>query len=389
MAEEYPKLYIIWKGELKAVNKPIFSTGDSYLLDAGEKVFVWLGENSEPDKKETAAAEAHTIEEDRKLESITIDQGQETDDFFNALKPLGSFRLVNKELVESMLKHVETSHWAGEMEHVNALYKAASEDFGGDVNRMQYEQVPFDKSSLTQNDAFIAELGDEILVWFGSGCNAKDRLMAGQWAYEFDRERAGAPIHYYEEGDDAEFMDKCWGAGIVQASAEKAQVEEGESMPSDEENENMETEPPAEEGEEMESEPPRKVELKSAPPSAKKPAPAPAPKPSLQRTPEPARKPAAAPVPRPVLKPVAEEQEEEPEAPAEDEPVEAPAEESGEEAEVAGEAGQRWQCPKCGNNLRSMIREVTDKTVVLSTYPPIYGKKLICGKCGKEWRQAG
>jgi len=390
------------------VDKPVFSTGDSYLLDTGDAVFLWLGEASSTDEKEAAAVEAHKLEIDRGAKVISIDQGQETDDLFNAIAPLGSFRRVDKNLVSSMLVDVETGSWAGHMEHVNALYRVSSEDFDEDLNKMQYIQVPFEKGSLDSGNVYIADLGDEILVWVGSGSNVKERMMAGRWAYKFDAERAGAqPVLYYDEGSDEEatFKDKCWGAGIVkstskftQFSVEKTPVAEGESISSDEENvsnppeeenKEVESEPPTEEGEAMESEPPRKVELKSAPPPAKKPAPAPAPKPSLQRAPEPARKPAAAPIPRPVLKPVVKEEEEEPEAPAEEEPAEAPAEEGGEEAEVSGEAGQRWQCPKCGNNLRSMIREVTDKTVILSTYPPIYGKKLICGKCGKEWRQAG
>lgn len=330
MSEEFPKLFIIWKGELKQVNKPVFSTGDSYLLDAGETVFLWLGENSSTDEKESAAVEAHKLGKDRAVQVISIDQGQESDGFFNALAPIGSFRLVEKNLVGSMLVDVETSSWAGHMDHVNALYRVSSEDFDNDLNKMQYVQVPFEKGSLDSGNVYIADLGDEILVWVGSGSNVKERMMAGRWAYKFDAERAGAqPILYYDEGEDAEFMDKCWGAGIVQSiskfmqiSVEKTPVENGENMPLDEENENVESNPPEDESKEMESE-----------------------------------------------------------------TVEAPAEENGEQAEVSGEAGQRWQCPKCGNNLRSMIREVTDKTVVLSTYPPIYGKKLICGKCGKEWRQ--
>ncbi|HME51173.1 MAG TPA: hypothetical protein VKM55_03065 [Candidatus Lokiarchaeia archaeon] len=337
MSEEVPKLYIVWKGELKQVDKPIFSTGDSYLLDAGTTVFLWLGEGSSTDEKETAAIEAHKLEVDRAVQIISIDQGQESDEFFNALVPIGSFRLVEKNLVGSMLVDVETGSWAGHMDHVDALYRVSSEDFEGDINKMQYVQVPFENGSLDSGNVYIADLGDEILVWIGSGSNVKERMMAGRWAYKFDAERAGAqPILYYDEGEDAKFMDKCWGAGIVkstskfaQFSLEKAPVEQGEANSLDEEIVNVESNPLEEESTEMES----------------------------QLT--------------------------------EDEPVAAFAEEDGEEAEVSGEAGQRWQCPKCGNNLRSMIREVTDKTVVLSTYPPIYGKKLICGKCGKEWRQAG
>src|SRR4030042_3734830 len=50
------------------------------------------------------------------------------------------------------------------------------------------------------------------------------------------------------------------------------------------------------------------------------------------------------------------------------------------------DAGKRWVCPHCGNNDRRMIREEIDKTVLLNPYPPFYGKKLICGKCGMECR---
>jgi len=45
----------------------------------------------------------------------------------------------------------------------------------------------------------------------------------------------------------------------------------------------------------------------------------------------------------------------------------------------------RWGCPECGNNDRRMIREETDKSIMLNAYPPVYGKKLVCGQCGAEW----
>ncbi|MHA1585194.1 MAG: hypothetical protein ACTSWL_08065 [Promethearchaeota archaeon] len=47
----------------------------------------------------------------------------------------------------------------------------------------------------------------------------------------------------------------------------------------------------------------------------------------------------------------------------------------------------RLQCPKCGNNVRTMIREVEDKGNIIMDYPLLYGKKFICGKCGAHWRR--
>ena len=42
-------------------------------------------------------------------------------------------------------------------------------------------------------------------------------------------------------------------------------------------------------------------------------------------------------------------------------------------------------CPKCHNQNIRLIREITDKTKLISTYPRIYGKKFKCGECGTEW----
>lgn len=47
----------------------------------------------------------------------------------------------------------------------------------------------------------------------------------------------------------------------------------------------------------------------------------------------------------------------------------------------------RLQCPKCGNNIRNMIRETQDPEHIVMDYPLIYGKKFHCGKCGSWWRR--
>ena len=46
---------------------------------------------------------------------------------------------------------------------------------------------------------------------------------------------------------------------------------------------------------------------------------------------------------------------------------------------------KRRACPKCGNNNPSQIREMIDRTNIISDYPKVYGKKYQCGQCGAEW----
>ena len=47
---------------------------------------------------------------------------------------------------------------------------------------------------------------------------------------------------------------------------------------------------------------------------------------------------------------------------------------------------ERRKCPECGNTNKLLIREILDKTIIISADAGLYGKKYMCGKCGAEWR---
>jgi len=120
-------------------------------------------------------------------------------------------RLADKNLVTSMLKDVDTGAWAGHMTHINALYRVSSEEFEGDLNAMKFLHVPFEKESLDGKTCSSPTLETR----FGVGWRYVQRQgegLGGKWARQFDTERAGFQrITYYNEGEDAEFIDKCWG----------------------------------------------------------------------------------------------------------------------------------------------------------------------------------
>ena len=77
---------------------------------------------------------------------------------------------------------------------------------------IKYIQVPFERSSLDSEDCFIADLGVDIWVWQGSATNVKEKVKAGQFAREFDADRAGAqrPRTFMENDGDEEFMLGVW-----------------------------------------------------------------------------------------------------------------------------------------------------------------------------------
>jgi hypothetical protein len=204
-------LYMIKKGQPIEIRKPVFTTGDVYLIvdKPGEKIYIWIGSKSSADEKGAAAVEARRIDDsdifNGKAKIITYDEGDEKPELLALLKNL---KILDKNLATTMLKDVTTGEFAFESDHINALYRISSEEFDG-INAIKYKQVPFKESSLDSEDCFIADLGVDIWVWQGKESNVKEKVKAIQFAREFDIDRAGAqrPVVFMEGDDDKQFLD--------------------------------------------------------------------------------------------------------------------------------------------------------------------------------------
>ena len=327
------KIYIVAKGELKEVNKPIFSSGDTYIVDDEKTIYIWLGKYCSVDEKTFAAMKARELDGKRggAAKIITLDQGQEIKEF---LQLVGGMKIVDKNLAKTLLIDVDTGDWSGAGEHVNTLYRVSSEEFE-DINTMKFIQIPFKKESLDSEDCFIADLGDKIYIWQGANSNVKEKVKAGQWARSFDAERAGSQNEViFEEGDDSEFM-KIFEEKVetsvdehVQFSAESALEKEEVSEPVKE----------------------------------------PEPEPVKEPEPEPVKEPEM------VIEPIKE-------------PPTPTVMDLDTGILTVGKPTGRRKCPKCGEELKYMIHETIDKNNIIMDYPRVYGKKYKCGKCGTEWRE--
>lgn len=345
------------QGNLQEQSKLIFSTGDSYIIDDGNKIWIWLGKKCSVDEKGTAAVEARRLDDERggAAKIITVDQGNELVEF---LTLVDGIRIVDKNLAKTMLKDVSTGSFAGHESHQNVLYRVSSEEFEN-INTMKFVQVPFEKSSLDSEDAFIADLGDFIWVWQGKDCNVKEKVRAGNFARRFDSERSGAQdLEIFEEGDDSEFLGifegklpvkKPVGVDLKAEIADVAPTEESDFIHL--------TEP----------------EVKS--PSI------PEPKPVVKLVPVPKPEPELEPEPEPEPEPVSVSTPE-----VKEEPIATPEED---DTLKIQRTGGRLKCPKCDNIKSYMIREIEDRTRVINDYPVIYGKKFVCGVCGTNWRVEG
>jgi hypothetical protein len=217
------QLYMVNKGKLESISKPVFTTGDAYVVidEPGQMIYVWLGSLCSTDEKATAATSAQRFDQDKykgNFKIVTYDQGSEDKSFLAKLMPIGGLKVLDKNLAKSMLKDVKTGEFAHEASHVNALYKVSSEEFNG-MDAIKYVQVPFAKKSLDSDDVYIADLGVDIWVWQGKKSNAKEKAKAMSFARQFDAERAGAqrPVVFDEGIDDEKFL------GIFQGKLPKSE----------------------------------------------------------------------------------------------------------------------------------------------------------------------
>jgi len=198
---EKPKFYRVEKGELVEIPKPVFTTGDTYIVDNGDHIYIWLGVKSSTDEKFAAAVLSKVIDEQRrgKPEITTIEQGSEHN-YPQFFKLVSGLKIVESDVAESLLKPVEKEYWEP------VLYRISSEEFDS-INEMIYIQVPCKLESLNSEDVFILDdrNSDTTFIWIGSKSNVKEKVVAGQLARKFEKERAGVQKEIYiEEGEEPE-----------------------------------------------------------------------------------------------------------------------------------------------------------------------------------------
>jgi len=363
------KLFLINKGELNEIKNPVLSTGDVYLLDDDKTIYVWIGSKSSVDEKTTGAANARKLDQERggAAKIITIDQGQESQEFLKKVGSIGggAMKVVEQNIAKTMLKDVVTGDWAQFAEHKNVLYRVSSEEFT-DINAMKLIQVPFNKSSLDSEDCFVADLGNKVYIWQGKNCNVKEKVKSGQWARQIDAERAGEQNEkIFEEGNDALFVSALEkGEDYKESDAVQLRAESV-------------LEPETEADKKAAAiQPERKAVIKeAAAPKAKEAA-----APKAKEAAAPKAKEAAAPKAKETVVPKVKKELSSTASPG------MPGQVDESIMSVEKVEGRR-KCPKCGNEDKGLIHESIDKTNIILDYPRMYGKKYRCGQCGTMWRE--
>ena len=194
-------VYHIQKGKLVIVPNPgDFGRGDCYLIDAGPKIYLWIGPNSTVDEKFLTAASAVMKDTARKgYADIDRIEGGDEPESFKAL--FDEFRLTDED-TESILKRVELE---------KKEYKLWRVHHEGDETF--FAEVPFSKSSLNSEDVFILDTWEDIFVWRGKEASAREKFDGTMLARGYDAERVGVQdIELIEEGEEPEEFLKAFSA---------------------------------------------------------------------------------------------------------------------------------------------------------------------------------
>jgi hypothetical protein len=192
-------VYHVQKGKLVVVPEPgAFGRGDCYLVDAGPKIYLWIGPDSSVDEKFLTAASAVMRDTARKgkADIDRIEGGNEPDNF-KAL--FDSFRLTDQD-TEGILKKVQLEKREYKLWRV---HREGDETF--------FAEVPLAKDSLRSDDVFLLDLYEDVFVWRGKEASAREKFDATMLARRYDAERVGVQdIDLIEEGDEPEEFLKAF-----------------------------------------------------------------------------------------------------------------------------------------------------------------------------------
>jgi len=186
-----PTTFHIQKGRLVKMKDPgHFGRGDCYLVEAGEKLYLWIGPNSSVDEKFLTAASAVMKDTARKghADIDRIEGGNEPDSF----KALFDDYLLTDEDTEGILKRVQLET------HEHKLWRVHRE---GDETF--FAEVPLQRDSLRSDDVFVLDAWDDIFVWRGTEASAREKFDGNIIARRYDAERVGVQdIELIEEGNE-------------------------------------------------------------------------------------------------------------------------------------------------------------------------------------------
>ncbi|KAG7401082.1 hypothetical protein PHYBOEH_002965 [Phytophthora boehmeriae] len=206
------------------------SSGDCFVLETPNSVYVWQGAGSSPAEREIASNIASILKKTREVEEV--EEGNESDEFW--------------EFVGGKAEYAKTKG-SFEAPHEPRLFQCSNAYGYFDA----HEIVNFAQDDLNTEDVFLLDTYTTLYVWIGCGANDKERREAMNLAHKYlevaksDGRGAGTPIvavHCGNEpllftgnfvGWDSEFFSKSEFLDPYEAKLKKLKEEKEKNAPKD------------------------------------------------------------------------------------------------------------------------------------------------------------
>jgi len=152
------------------------NSGDVFILDEGTEIYQFVGKHASIAEKAKAKKIMGALDAERKaqLKAYVLEEEEDGksnkpawDHFWKALggkKPIADHDAASDQKVQAIREIVKVSDESG---------------------KLQFTPVPFARSSLIEDDAFVVSTGPILFVWIGKRANPNEKKSAFSFAQQY------------------------------------------------------------------------------------------------------------------------------------------------------------------------------------------------------------
>jgi len=172
-----------------ALHNSSLNEGDVFILDAGDKIYVWEGKKSSPFEKNHANMTAEKMEAERDGKSAVT---HDIDDFFWSLLG-GQADIKGADDVSDETRTPKAEK--------NVLYQIT--DASGALHCVEVGRGQLNTAMLKSEDVMMLVIEKEVFLWVGSGASTAEGRSSYRLAMDWlkvNNKPMHTPIHLFKEG---------------------------------------------------------------------------------------------------------------------------------------------------------------------------------------------
>jgi len=175
------------------------NSGDTFILDAGLRIFHWNGSKSSVVERNKAAAVVRGINEERHNKVVHTVHEEGDKDLAEFWQLLGG------------QKPIAAEQKVPEPKHKKELYKLS--DASGKLEFTEIGKGKLARHLLDSNDVFIVDSGYQVFVWVGSKTSPQERRTALQYGFDYVTAHFSdhnVPVSKVFEGGETELLNSVF-----------------------------------------------------------------------------------------------------------------------------------------------------------------------------------